>query len=257
MTKVTLPAVIAGLLLSLAVSGTCTAATIYTFVNNSGSNSYQAIITVDSLGAGGTGDLTVQLVDLQTAPVDDTGLISSMRFTLSGTPGSIVNPTSYFGGPVVYANSNGTVTKLYSALSSLPAASLRWKNIGTSTNVDLSTLTGGQPANLIMADAPAGTGGVYNGGTFSPSISNHNPEIIGTATFVFANIPGISSSTVVSAPTFGQGTITGTESGTLQSTAQTTTSEPSTWAMLLGGTGLLMAGGRRRQVHATSRTRHT
>jgi hypothetical protein len=208
------------------------ASTSYTFVNNSGSNSYEAIFTVSS------GDLNVQIVNFQSAPGDDTGLINGVKFTLSGTPGTISTPTSYSGGEVADANTNGTLTQVYSALTQLPSSQLAWQNTsGSNTNIDLSVLGHGTPSDLIMGAAPSGSGGVYNGGHLSPSIGNHDPEIIGSADFDFS-VSGITSSTVISNVTFGQGTSNGTESASLQSTLATP--EPATWAMLLGGAGLLV-----------------
>jgi len=227
---------------ALAIIGSASAfaSTSFTFFNNSGGNSYEAIFTLDSLGAGNTGDLTVQLLNLQTAPADDTGLISGVAFTLNGTPGTILKPTSYSGGEVATPNSNGTLAVLYSALTSLPAANLRWQNIsGSNTNIQLSTLSGGQPNQLIMAALPQGQT-VYDNGSLSPSITNHAPDIIGSATFVFSNVAGIGASTVVSAVTFGQGTTTGTETSRLQSTVVTATPEPETSALF--GVGLLGFG---------------
>jgi len=99
---------------ALALIGSAPAfgSTVYTYVNSTGTNSYEAIFTLDSLGVGGTGDLTVQLINLQTSPVDDTGEIAGVNFTLSGTPGAITTPTSYSGGQVATANSNGTLTQV-------------------------------------------------------------------------------------------------------------------------------------------------
>lgn len=220
----------------LCASSAC-ASTVYTFVNSSGSNSYEAIFTVSA------GDLNVQIENFQSAAGDDTGLISSLLFTLSGSPGTITTPTSYSGGEVADANSNGTLTQLYSALTQLPSSDLAWQNTGSNTNIDLTALSGGKPSDLIMGAAPSGSGGVYNGGSLNSSIIQHNPEIIGPADFDFS-VSGITPSTVVSGVTFGQGTSTGTESASLQSTLATP--EPATWAMFLGGAGLLAL---RRRYH--------
>lgn len=230
--------------------------TSYTFNSNSGSNHYSVVITVDSLGIGGTGDLIVQIMNLSPATTNaaDTTLISGVFFTLSGTVGSIGSPTSYYSGsssaatndPVVNLNKNGTYTTAYSNLSQVSSSVLRWKNLGSGNNIDLTTLTGGQPNQLILG----ATGGSYNN-----SVPIHNPTIVGGATFVFANISGISDATTVTNVYFNQGTTASTgnvagantETATLYSVATTTAvPEPATASLL--GLSFVVVGyfGRRR-----------
>ncbi len=243
-------------LLALLSVSTAFGSTAYTFTSNSGSNSYKVIITVDSLGIGGTGDLIVQLINNTAASTNaaDTTMLSGVYFTLSGSVGALNTPTSWYSGtsssdtsdPVVTLSQDGTYTTTYTNLSQMSSSALRWKNLGSGDNVDLSTLTGGSPNELIMGAL---------GGTFNHSVTNHNPTIVGGATFVFANVAGISSATTVSSVYFDQGTAASpsnangpnTETAALTSTVTTAAPEPASFGLIgLGLAGVTMLARKRR-----------
>jgi hypothetical protein len=81
-----------------------------------------------------------------------------------------------------------------------------WATSGAIGSIDLTTLSGAKPNELIIG--PDSLGKLDGSGVYSnanPSISGHDPSVIGSATFVFS-IKGIAANSTISDVTFQFGT---------------------------------------------------
>jgi PEP-CTERM motif-containing protein len=137
----------------------------------------------------GNGTLKIVLTDLLKNPTSDGQLISGISFTVSGALGSSVL-TSASGLDSSVDTKHGTYTA--GVLSSLP----QWKLLSSG---DLTTLSGKKPNELIIGPDDHGgfdpTLGKYSDA--NPSISQHNPVVLGIGTFDLS-IPGITGSSIIS-----------------------------------------------------------
>jgi len=152
----------------------------------------------------GNGTLTATLSSLVQNPTSDGELISGLSFSVSGATAAAA--LSSASGLISYVDTDSGPNKgTYTAgvASTLP----HWDVVGT---VGLTTLTGGKPNELIIG--PDDAGGFTQGGRYSAansSISQHNPVVLGSGTFVIT-IPGITPQSVISDVVFQFGT-SGTE----------------------------------------------
>lgn len=172
----------------------------------------------------------------------DRQVLTGIQFTFAGAANTLsatVSSQTAPGGLFNVNDATGVFTPVAGALTA-------W-----STQSDLKsylTLT-----NLGSAAVGAGGEGIVGSATTGPvnNLSNHDPFVIGTATFVLTGISGLDANTVISGVNFNFGTgldnyIKGTvvDGGTPSSTP-----EPGTISMLLGGGLLLLA--RMRRPHTT------
>jgi hypothetical protein len=149
----------------------------------------------DFLEANGT--LTITLTDLQKNPRSDTQLISGISFNLSGLNGS---------GAVVTLN-KGNISTIQSNGSYAAGTSdslSRWQANKSGSNINLNIFSGGQPNRQIIG--PDSQGGFTGAGSYgNPSVFNHEPVVLGSASFVLT-IPGITTPSTIGGVSFQFGT---------------------------------------------------
>ena len=158
----------------------------------------------------GNGSLTVVLTDTGTGQISSGQTISDATFNVSGITG-ISNFTQ--SGSLINVNDNGTETPI-------AGSPTHWAPTLVVTNVHLTTLTGGQPNNLIVGLNPNQNNG----------FDNFNPYINHTGTFTLACTGCTSASNI-----FGVSISFGTEGFVVDATPTTAVPEPSTWAMMILG----------------------
>jgi hypothetical protein len=193
--------------------------------------SAQATFTVSN------GSIEIKLTNLLGNPTSDGQLISGLSFSVSGATGT-ASLTSSSGAVSTVNSSNGSYT------AGVTQSLTHW---GASGSVGLTTLTGGKPNDLIIGPDSKGNfnpalGGLYTNA--NPSISKHNPVVLGTGTFDIA-ITGVTSTSLISAVIFDFGTSTDPIGGVHQPAAAP---EPSTLAIAgLGALAFIGYGLRKRQ----------
>jgi hypothetical protein len=156
------------------------------------------------------GSLSVILTDTGTGQVSSGQTISDVTFNVSGITG-ISNFTQ--SGSLINVNDNGTETPI-------AGSPTHWGSTLVGTNVHLTTLTGGQPNDLIVGLNPNQNNG----------FDNFNPYINHTGTFTLACTGCTSASNI-----FGVSISFGTEGFVVDATPVTPVPEPSTWAMMILG----------------------
>jgi hypothetical protein len=153
------------------------------------------------------GSLTVALTNFQANPTADSQAISGITFSVIGASGSGSLTTVNLG----YISTIDTDTNAYTA--GVSDSLVRWKASEIGTAIRLTTLTGGQPDRLIIG--PDNQGGFDpNVGQYTnanPSVSNHNPSVLGTASFTIT-VPGTTTSSQIGNVVFQFGTATTPES---------------------------------------------
>ena len=157
-----------------------------------------------------TGSISVILTDTGTGQVSSGQTISDVTFNVSGING-ISNFTQ--SGSLINVNDNGTET-------SIAGSPTHWAPTLVGTNVHLTTLTGGQPFDLIVGLNPNQNNG----------FDNFNPYINHTGTFTLACAGCTSASNI-----FGVSISFGTEGFVVDASPTTAVPEPSTWAMMILG----------------------
>ncbi|MFO0950638.1 MAG: hypothetical protein U0835_05690 [Isosphaeraceae bacterium] len=191
------------------------------------------------------GRVLVALSNLLGNPTADSQQISAVLFSVSGATatGSLASTNQ---GQISTISAGGS----YTAGVSDPLT--RWEATRTGSTVELTTLTGGAPNRLIIGPDDKGNNDPSLGGLYSnanPSITNnHNPSVLGTATFDIT-IAGVTSSSTVSNVVFQFGTAAG--SNLVNGTALSVVPEPSslllgTVVAALGGVGLFRRQRRRK-----------
>jgi hypothetical protein len=159
----------------------------------------------------GNGSLTVVLTDTGTGQVSSGQTISDVTFNVSGITG-ISNFTQ--SGSLINVNDNGTETPI-------AGSPIHWASTLVVTNVHLTTLTGGQPFDLIVGSNPNQNNG----------FDNFNPYINQTGTFTLACTGCTTSSNI-----FGVSLSFGTDGFVVDATPTVSgVPEPSTWAMMILG----------------------
>ena len=170
------------------------------------------------------------------SPSSDDNLIAGLIFNLNNAPSSGATLASQ-AGPLV------NISKTGSGGTAVPVTGnpTHWGASSTGHQVCLETAgggspdcaTGGQPEDLIITNEAT-----YN---INSSVTNHDPSILGTGTFII-NIPGLNADSIVVSDSVSlvHGTSGSTEDVTLMP-GGSATPEPS--SLLLAGTGLLGAAG--------------
>jgi hypothetical protein len=168
----------------------------------------------------GNGSLTAVLTDTGTGQRSSGQTISDVEFSVSGIT-AISNFTQ--AGSLINVNDNGTETPI----AGVPT---HWVSSLSGTEIHLTTLSGGQPFNLIVGSNPNQNNG----------FDNFNPYINGIGTFTLA-CAGCTSNSAISGVSISFGT-----NGFEVPTAAVP--EASTWAMMiLGFAGVGFLAYRRRE----------
>ncbi len=147
-------------------------------------------VSATALITPGTNQVTVTLTNLQANPTSAGQLVSDVIFSVSGATGAASLTASSGNVSTIFSNGTTTPATLTSPLS-------HWGAGGTGT-VTLETAgsfaAGGAPNQMIIG--PGNSAGLYTNA--NPSITNnHNPSVIGSATFTLT-IPGVTSSSIIS-----------------------------------------------------------
>ena len=194
----------------------------------------------------GAGTLTLTLTNFEQNPTGDAQLISGITFDVSGATNkaSLTSSSGSTSNINVDSKSNKKFDKTkpdgyYNPMSTSPLA--HWAVSGAIGTVDLTTLSGAKPNELIIG--PDSKGKLDGSGVYSnanPSISGHDPTVIGSATFVFS-ILGITSTSKISDVVFQFGTSGTDVTGQPGGSHITSTPEPASIALL--GVGLFAIAG--------------
>jgi hypothetical protein len=173
-----------------------------TYVTPSGSESKDGPVDATATFTLSSGHVLITLTSLLENPTADGQLISAILFNVSGASGTGALASTNSGNISTIDISDGT----YSAGVSDPLT--RWEASHTGTAVTLTTLSGGKPNRLIIGPDSLGNfnpalGGLYD--QANASIDQHNPVVLGTATFDIA-IAGVTSDSVLSDVVFQFGT---------------------------------------------------
>ena len=217
------------LVLAFACSfGQMAQAGLISYVTPTGSTTSGGSVSGEADFTLGSGTLTLTLTNFTADPTADSQTINGITFNISGASSETL--TSKLG-------KTATITKGSAAsnISSNPVTLTHWGATETGTKIDLNTLTGEQPNELIIG--PGGAGGIYN--SANNSISNHGPSVLDTATFTF-NITGVTASSTLSNVVLDFGTASGSNTVALQQSTTAAVPEPSSLA-LLGVGGIVMA----------------
>jgi hypothetical protein len=176
----------------------------------SGSDADGALVGTANITVG-NGSLTVVLTDTGTAQISSGQTISDVTFNVGGITAIGAFTQS---GSLINVNDNGTET----AVAGSPT---HWAPTLIGTNVHLTTLTGGQPFDLIVGANPNQNNG----------FDNFNPYINQTGTFTLACTGCTTLSDI-----FGVSISFGTEGFVVDAHPTVgTVPEPSTWAMMILG----------------------
>ena len=194
------------------------------------------------------GQITLILTNLLQNPGADSQLINGITFTVSGASSSGLLLTSN-SGEISTISAGGA----YTAGSSDSLA--RWEATETAETIALTTLSGGTPNRLIIGADSKGNFDPSLGGKYlnanSSITKNHNPNVLGTATFTLT-ASGVTSASQFSHVVFNFGTAAGsnTVAGTMSRATPALTPEPGNIALVVGmslsGAGFLV---RRRRSH--------
>lgn len=238
--RITLP----GTLILLSTSATVSGNTLtqFTLSGNNAlcgcSESVEADFTAQA-----NGDLQVVLIN----SVDsyyDRQILTGIQFQFAGSGNSAGTVTSQTPSGSALYNINGSTGALTTTSGTLTA----W-----STQLNLNpyvTLT-----NLGSSGVHAGGQGIIGSATTGAvnNLSQHDPFVLGTATFLLHGIAGVDASTVITGVNFNfgtalnnyvAGTVVGSNSNT---TSQSATPEPGTVSMLVGGLILIATASLRRR----------
>jgi hypothetical protein len=146
--------------------------------------------------------LTIQLSSLVANPISDGSLLSGLEFDVAGGTTASLTASS---GKTTTINSGGSYTP-----SSTAQSLSKWKLASSSGSmINLSTFGNGSPYDMIIG--PDSKGGFSGAGKYSnanSSIYNHQPEVLGTATFTIT-VNGLSSLSQISDVQFEFGTSSG------------------------------------------------
>lgn len=138
----------------------------------------------------GSGAVTLTLQNLLQNPMADSQLISAITFEITLATGSGASTAN--SGLISTISSGGAYTA--GQQDSLG----HWTLTEAGTTISLTTLSGGQPNRLIIG--PDSAGGFTQQGSYNnanPSIINHNPSVLGSATFDLT-IPGVTAASQIS-----------------------------------------------------------
>lgn len=221
---------------SMAMAPATTRAGSITYITSTGATTTGGSVDAKAVFTLGNGTIDITLTNLFQNPKSDAQLISALTFTVSGVGTNSASLSSITGNTSSIDTSSGT----YSSPTAITSvSSTPWAATNTSGTLYLNDLTGGKPNDLIIGPDDKGYLDPSKGGKYTnanSSISQHNPVILGSATFVI-DITGVTSSSHLSGVTFQFGTT----SGSNQSVGVLSVPEPSTMAMGLSAMAM-MAG---------------
>jgi len=192
---------------------------VYTFT---GSNLEHNAVDIEADLTFGSGTLTIMLKNLEKNLLADDQEINGLKFKVGGLTGNGALLTSNSG--LITTINTGTGAYTAGVADSLT----RWDANHTGSAVTLSALSGGKPNRLIIGPDSLGNidptlGGLYSNA--NSSVSTHNPNVLGSATFVLT-IAGANTDSTLSNVNFLIGTSTESVVGQLK-----TVPEPSSLAM--------------------------
>ena len=160
------------------------------FTTPSGSSDSDGPVSAEAIVTAIAGGVTVTLNDFLQNPKSAGQLVSGLEFNITDTTGGASVGGS--SGILATIGSGGSYTPGTATSLSHWAASL------SGSTVTLTTLSGGQPNQMIIGPDSAGgfAGlGLYNNA--NASIHNFNPSVLGTATFTLS-IPGVTALSTIS-----------------------------------------------------------
>ena len=229
----------------LAVAGMAQASVVtYDVVSSGGDGPVDAMAVITT----NNGSINVALTSLEQNPTAAGQLVSSLEFNVTSgvsSPGSLSTATgltSTISAGGSYTTGVSTSLNRWISNSSVTATS-------TGATVSLLAIGGGAPNQMIIG--PDSAGGFSGAGLYSnanPSITNnHNPSVLGTATFTITDANVTTASTISNVEfDFGTGPDFSRD-GTL---VPNTTPEPATlviWS-LLGGLAIGLGWWRKRKA---------
>ncbi len=242
--RITLPAA----LLLLATSATVWGNTLTQFALNGNNAVCGCSENVEAdFTALANGDLQVVLTNSIDTYVDRQ-ILTGIQFRFAGSGNSAGTVTSQTpDGNTLYniTNSTGVLTRTSASLTAW-STQLDLSPYVTLTNLGVSGVHGGGEGILGSA-----TSGAVN------NLSQHDPLVLGAATFLLHGIAGVDASTIITGVNFNFGTalndyVAGSVVNSIATSglnAQSATPEPGTTALLTGGL-LLFATGRLRRRRA-------
>jgi hypothetical protein len=178
----------------------------------SGSNADGALLGTADITVN-TGSISITLTDTGTGQISSGQTISDVHFTLAGV--TSVGALSLAAGTLVNVNNSTPAVTPFTGAT--PA--LHWVASDSGGNISLTTLSGGQPFELIVGANPNPNNG----------FDNFNPYFDQTATFSL-----VCSACVLGETVTNVGISFGTN-GFLVPTTVAAVPEPSTWAMMILG----------------------
>ena len=231
--------VLAGLIIFAATGVAQAVPFTFNASDGSGDDAVSATATITP----GAGQLTVVLTNTLPDPRSAGNLLSDISLTLNTLPG-VITLASQLGSLIdINVSAGGTFT-------SHSGDPTHWDvELTGPLVIHLTTLTGGQPENLIIGPPDSDTGRYDHANS---SVDNFNPSIQGTGTFVI-NATGVTSNTIVTAAVFSFGT-SDTERLVTGVPDVTPTAVPQPMTLLLLGSGFIGIVGLGR---STARSRKT
>jgi hypothetical protein len=160
------------------------------FTTPSGASGNDGPLSAEAIITALPGGVMVTLNNFQQNPTSAGQLISGLEFNITdATEGASVAASS---GVVSTISAGGGYT------AGAPTALPHWNTLLIGSTVVLTTLSGGQPNEMIIGPDDAGSlTGLGNYSNANSSIGNFNPSVLGTAAFIIS-IPGASASSVIS-----------------------------------------------------------
>ena len=250
-----------GVVLVALITAQIVSAGTITYVTPGGSATTDGSVDARAVFTLGANDVQITLTNLLENPTADGQLISALTFNVSGATGA-ASPTT------LTTTNSGLISKINSG-GSYSAGTLdsltHWQATEASTLINLTTLTFAKPYVLIIGpDDTDGFSGTSLSGTglysnANSSIIQHDPVVLGTATFNIA-IAGVTTTSTLSNVVFQFGTTAGNDTVNgatgIDTFGSPTVPEPSTlvmWSLLAGVFGV---GGLRNRLRRTAIAAH-
>jgi hypothetical protein len=177
---------------AILLSGQSGRASTFTYATSAGASTTGGTVSAQAAFTISNGTVTIVVTNLGANPTDVADEVSALTFDVTGATGS-GSLTTVSSGSLSTLSSGGSYTAGVSSLLS------RWGTTETGLALDLDALGGGSPNELIIGPDDRGgfdpTVGKYTNA--NSSIYNHNPSVLGTATFTI-DVPGVTSSSTIS-----------------------------------------------------------